>query len=152
MIHKKCACMLYCCFTCLVIFILAAAALAYQVNYKVVSESITSCCADCRVQCTCTHINGGLSLLFIFNLFSICYTLIKMKLFFLKYMFAGLEARKTKPGPGTRRAQARTGHTKTGFCPGPGFNFWHPVRSRVAPNPDRTRGFAKPIFQVPGIP
>ncbi|KAH9761464.1 reverse transcriptase Ty1/copia-type domain-containing protein [Citrus sinensis] len=30
------------------------------------------------------------------------------------------------------------------FCPSPGFNFWHPVRSRVAPNPDRTWGFAKP--------
>ena len=66
------------------------------------------------------------------------------RIFFLKYLFAGLEARKTKPGPGKRRAQARTGHTKIGFCPGPGFNFWHPVRSRVAPNPDRTRGFAKP--------
>ncbi|KAH9747321.1 Receptor-like protein 47 [Citrus sinensis] len=56
----------------------------------------------------------------------------------------GAEARKTKPGPGTCRAQARTGHAKAGFCLGPGFNFLRPIRSQVAPNPDRTRGFAKP--------
>ncbi|KAH9795647.1 Receptor-like protein 33 [Citrus sinensis] len=53
-------------------------------------------------------------------------------------------ARKTKPGPRTCRAQARTGHAKAGFFLGPGFNFLRPVRSQVAPNPDRTRGFAKP--------
>ncbi|KAH9795648.1 Receptor-like protein 33 [Citrus sinensis] len=56
----------------------------------------------------------------------------------------GAEARKTKPGPRTCRAQARTGHAKAGFFLGPGFNFLRPVRSQVAPNPDRTRGFAKP--------
>ena len=63
-------------------------------------------------------------------------------------MFAGLEARKKKPRPGTRRAQAQTGHAKARFCLGPGINFWHPVRSRVVPNSDRTRGFAKPRLYV----
>ena len=62
----------------------------------------------------------------------------------MKEEFAGLETQIKKPRPGTCRAQAWTTHAKFGFCPGLGINFCHPVRSRVASNPDRTRGFAKP--------
>ena len=59
----------------------------------------------------------------------------------------GLEARMKNLGSGDVELEPGLHVEKPGLNLGPSSRFTHSLRSRAAPNPDRTWGFAKPTSQ-----